>query len=189
VSAQRRRSDHDPFAVLGLAPGADADAVRSARRRLAMELHPDHGGDAARMRALNEAYEEAMARLGAPAAAAPAPATPARPAPADRPREGPRHRTVERDEPSFVVEALPAEAFEALLIVATWMGEVLVDDPPYLMEAHLLEPAECWCRLELLSEAGATTVMLTVAGVEGVAPPIEAVRDQWVSNLNLLGRA
>jgi hypothetical protein len=86
-----------------------------------------------------------------------------------------------------VIEALPLEAFEALLVVATWMGEVLVDDPPYLLEAHLDDPAECWCRLELLPEAGASTVLLTVAGVEGIAPPVEAVRDRWIENLNQLG--
>ena len=57
---------------------------------------------------------------------------------------------VERDEPSFVIEVLPAEAFEALLVVANWMGEVMVDDLPYMLEAHLYEPDECWCRLELL---------------------------------------
>ena len=74
---------------------------------------------------------------------------------------------MQRDDPSFVIEALPAEAFEALLIVANWMGEVMVDDPPYLLEAHLYDPAECWCRLELLPEAGASTVMLTVVARGG----------------------
>jgi hypothetical protein len=113
---------------------------------------------------------------------------PAPEAPPSRPAPSPGGRPrVERDEPSFVIEALPAEAFEALLVVASWMGEVLVDDPPYLLEAHLYEPGECWCRLELLPEAGASTVMLTVAGIEGVAPPVEAVRDLWIANLNALG--
>ena len=95
---------------------------------------------------------------------------------------------MERDDPSFVIEALPAEAFEALLVVASWIGEVLVDEPPYLLDVHLYEPGECWCRLELLPEAVASTVMLTVAGLEGVAPPVEDVRDLWVANLNALGR-
>lgn len=34
----------DAWAVLGLAPGADADAVRAAHRRLMQKLHPDRGG-------------------------------------------------------------------------------------------------------------------------------------------------
>ena len=153
------------------------------------------------MQAINVAYEEAMELVVArelrgpigdgPAPAAtppsPAPSEPPAEAPAPGPRPGGRPR-VERDDPSFVIEALPAEAFEALLVVASWIGEVLVDEPPYLLEVHLYEPGECWCRLELLPEAGASTVMLTVAGLEGVAPPVEDVRDLWVANLNALGR-
>ena len=184
-------SGPDPFAVLGLPPTAGSDDLRLARRRLALAEHPDRGGSADRMQAINVAYEEAMelvvARgLRAPAAEAPAPPPTPTPPPMPQPEPGGRPR-VERDDPSFVIEALPAEAFEALLVVASWIGEVLVDEPPYLLDVHLYEPAECWCRLELLPEAGASTVMLTVAGLEGVAPPVEDVRDLWVANLNALG--
>ena len=42
---------------------ADADALRSARRRLALDLHPDRGGSADRMQAINVAFEEAMGLL------------------------------------------------------------------------------------------------------------------------------
>jgi hypothetical protein len=189
VNAAREEAP-DPFAVLGLTADADADAVRAARRRLAKALHPDRGGDAARMQAINVAFERAMAQIGAPRAVVEVVTSrPSPPTSTNEDAEPVGRRRLERDEPSFVIEALPAEAFEALLVVASWMGEVLVDDPPYLLEAHLDEPSECWCRLELLPEAGATTVMLTVAGVEGVAPPVESVRDLWVANLNRLGTA
>jgi hypothetical protein len=195
----RRSSTADPFAVLGLPSTAGADDLRLARRRLALAEHPDRGGSADRMQAINVAYEEAMElvvarELHGPIAdggrsPAPPPAPPEGPAeaPSSGPRTGGRPR-VERDDPSFVIEALPAEAYEALLVVASWIGEVLVDEPPYLLDVHLYEPGECWCRLELLPEAGASTVMLTVAGLEGVAPPVEDVRDLWVANLNALGR-
>jgi len=97
---------------------------------------------------------------------------------------------VEQDAPSFSIDVLPAEAFEALLVVADWAGQVLVDDPPYLLEVHLYEPADCWCRLELVPEAGASMVTVTVAGVGGVPPPpVEDVRDLWISMLNQLGRS
>ncbi|MEZ5216771.1 MAG: hypothetical protein R2715_09340 [Ilumatobacteraceae bacterium] len=52
-----------------------------------------------------------------------------------------------------MIEALPVEAYEALLVVATWIGEVLVDEPPYLLDVHLHEPRPCWCRLELVPDA------------------------------------
>jgi hypothetical protein len=34
----------EAYAILGLAPGADADAIRAAHHRLMKQLHPDHGG-------------------------------------------------------------------------------------------------------------------------------------------------
>lgn len=91
--------------------------------------------------------------------------------------------------PSFSIDLLPAEAFEALVVVVGWIGEVLVDDPPYLLDTHLDEPAECWCRIELLPEAGASMVGLTVIGVEGSDPPaVDDVRDVLISCLHQLGR-
>ena len=161
----------DPFAVLGVGRDATLDEVRSARRKLAAEFHPDHGGDGERMGEINVAYQEVLAQLSQPA-----------PVPVLR-----RYPGVQRDEPSFTIDTLPAEAFEALLIVTSWMGEVLVDDPPYVLEVHLTDPSPCWCRLDLLPDAGGSTVTLTVASIDNLpAPDVEAVRDLWVANLNRL---
>lgn len=178
----------DPFAVLGLTRAASLDEVRDARRRLARALHPDVGGDAARMQEVNVAFEAAVAHLTG-RRQLPAEPTRPRPRPARRPPAPHRHRGARRDVPSFTVDALPAEAFEALLVVTSWLGEVLVDDPPYVLEVHLTEPSPCWCRLDLVPDAGGSTVSLTVVGVDGSATPDpEDVRDVWVANLNSLGR-
>ncbi len=91
------------------------------------------------------------------------------------------------DHPSFTIEALPVEAYEGLLVVASWIGEVVDDDPPYRLETLLVEPGSCWCTLELVPEAGSTSVGLTVAAQAGQhLPDTDSVRDTWVSNLNRL---
>jgi hypothetical protein len=171
----------DPFAVLGVGHNATLDEVRSARRRLAAQFHPDHGGDAAKMGEINVAFDAVVYQLLHPAASTPVEAPiPAPPVPR-------RYPGVQHDAPSFTIDTLPAEAFEALLIVTSWMGEVLVDDPPYVLEVHLTEPAPCWCRLDLVPDAGGSTVTLTVASIDGTpAPDIEQVRDLWIANLNKL---
>ena len=172
----------DPFAVLGVGRDATLEEVRTARRKLAAEFHPDHGGDPVRMGEINIAFDAVVAEITVgPGSPSPAAATPSQPS------GGRRHPGVQHDAPSFTIDTLPVEAFEALLIVTSWMGELLVDDPPYVLEVHLTEPAPCWCRLDLVPDAGSSTVSLTVASIDGTpAPDVEAVRDLWVANLNRL---
>lgn len=174
----------DPFAVLGLPPGASVAAIETARRTLAKTAHPDVGGSVGQMQLINSAADEATRRAGGNAAptAQPSPA----PAPPATPPPGPGlHWRV--DHPSFTIEALPAESFEALFVVASWLGETIDDDPPYRLDVELAEPVPCWCRLELLPDAGATTVGLTVGSEQGItAADLDAVRDAWVAALNLL---
>ncbi len=182
----------DPYELLGVAPSATLAELSTARRRLAKHLHPDRGGDETAMQALNAAYVEAARRTEArgasptqPVVESPAPSGSS--ANAARPRRRPI-RGVQHDAPSFTIDVLPAEAYEALVVVTSWMGEVLVDDPPYLLEVFLHDPSPCWCRLDLVPDAGATTVSLMVAALEGdPAPDIDDVRDVWVANLNRLG--
>ncbi len=96
---------------------------------------------------------------------------------------------VAHDVASFTIEALPAEAFESVLVAASWLGDVVVDDPPYLLEIDLGEPFDCWCRLDLVPDAGASTVSVMLASRDGrPVPDLDAVRDAWVSTLNQLGR-
>ena len=47
----------DFYEVLQVHPRAEAEVIRAAYRTLARKYHPDHGGDAARMIALNDAWD------------------------------------------------------------------------------------------------------------------------------------
>lgn len=175
--------DGDPFDVLGIDRASTADDVHRARRRLAKRLHPDHGGDAAGMQAINAAADAALLALHNRSSRAEDETSDH----LDDDVPVPRGRRIATDSPSFTVEALPVETFDALVIVANWMGEVLVDDPPYVLESHLFDPFECWCRLDIVPDAGASTVSIAVGTYDDRSlPDLDAVRDAWVANLNRL---
>ncbi len=179
-------TEADAFTVLGVARGATLDEVRAARRKLALELHPDRSAgnpDAERrMQEVNAAFDRAVKEIRGEHSAAGEP-----------PPESPPVRQVARistDVASFVVDCMRPEAFERLFIVSHWVGEPLYADPPGLLEVHLQEPWPCFCRLEMLPEAGATMVSLTVGNIEPSwleAPDIDTIRDLYVLMLNRLG--
>jgi hypothetical protein len=181
--AEHGGASADVFAVLGLAPGAAAREVHVARRRLAKAEHPDVGGSEERMRRINEAADAALEMLARRSAATGRPER--------RPGRGsdaePDAWPVCRDHPSFVVEALPVEAFEALRIVASWLGDVVDDDPPYSLEMVFADPPGIWCRLDLVPDAGSSTVSVTASGDAGSpTPDVESIRDVLIDALNRL---
>ncbi len=47
----------DYYEVLGIDKNASADEIKKAFRRKAVEFHPDRGGDEAKFKEVNEAYE------------------------------------------------------------------------------------------------------------------------------------
>jgi hypothetical protein len=149
----------DPFEILGLAPGATADEVRAARRRLAKRAHPDAGGNHRAMQQVNDAAAAALAATPPPGpepAPEPAPEPDAAdpgPDPAEHPNEA-----------AFTVDALPVVACHFLLAAVATLGEVLDADEPYRIEAYLNEPAPCFATLDLVPEAGGSIVTVTVDG-------------------------
>ncbi len=50
-------SKRDYYEALGVGKGASADEIKKAFRRAAVEHHPDKGGDEAKFKEINEAYE------------------------------------------------------------------------------------------------------------------------------------
>lgn len=174
----------NPFATLGLTDDASAAEVRSARRDLARSLHPDAGGDASAMQAVNAAAAEALRIIAAPAPE-PEPSTP-RPGPsaAGDQRDAEWVGTA-RDVPSFTIEALPVEAFEALLVATAEIGEVEDEEPPDVLRTLLADPLACWCQLDVVPDAGASTVSVSIAPVEGCRlPSLIDVRNAWIVALN-----
>jgi DnaJ-domain-containing protein 1 len=58
-----RKPPESAWSVLGLTATASAAEVRRAYRKLALETHPDRGGDAARFREVQRAYESIQRKL------------------------------------------------------------------------------------------------------------------------------
>jgi hypothetical protein len=57
-----KMSVEEAYAVLGLSPGADKEAIREAYHRLMMKLHPDHGGSDYLATQLNRARDVLLPR-------------------------------------------------------------------------------------------------------------------------------
>jgi hypothetical protein len=145
--------------------------ARAARRRLAKQLHPDlHPGEAersAQMSDVNRALTEIEARGGERAPVS-------------------TRASSSSDPDSFSVELLPVEAFEALIVAAYGLGDILVTEEPYLLELYLTEPSPCFCRLALVPEAGGSLVTVDVSPAHDAheAPDPQAVIEVLVTELN-----
>ncbi|MFZ1249538.1 MAG: J domain-containing protein [Candidatus Saccharimonadales bacterium] len=57
MSSQGRKSFTDYYALLGVPPTASSGVIRTAYLKAAKSSHPDAGGSAEAMQALNKAYE------------------------------------------------------------------------------------------------------------------------------------
>jgi hypothetical protein len=161
------------LALLGLGDDFDDVALRRARRLALIANHPDHGGSREKLDAVECAYTVLSSEN------------------ADLANSAMRFRVEDvvrlrrgSDRPSFTIEALPVDAYELLLMAAAELGDVADDDPPYRLEVRMNEPPATWVSLELVPDAGASTVSLVVESQ--VALDIDQVRDAWVDTINAL---
>ena len=184
------------FEILGLdAEQADVDDVVRARRRLAAQFHPDRGGDPARMVEVNAATDRALRHIalrahggsGTEQSSAPSPVRQDHASEREHSREGEHPQVVDR--PSFTVDVLPVDAFEGLLLVIAELGEIVDEDPPYVLETLIRDRGDghgTWCRLELVPDAGSTTVSLFVESDGPGGASVTEIRDAWIEGLNRL---
>lgn len=164
------------YAVLGIDAAASDQEVRAARRRAAWAAHPDRGGSHAAMAAVNAAFVGVMSARGSKSV-----------------ERSVGRRTIDNDIPSFTMDVLPVDAFEFLLLAARDIGEIVDSDPPYALEVmlyseragaaadHVVSDQGIWCRLDVVPDAGSSTVSLWCEG------DAEACRDLWVEAINALG--
>ncbi len=161
------------YKLFGLTQTASVDEIIQARRFLALEFHPDRGGSDEHMALVNVAFDEIMNvrhQQNLESLQIFIPKVPS---------------AIEIDRPSFVINALPIVAFELLLVAGRIIGDVALDDPPNLLEVHIGDPILTWCRLEVLPDAGSSSVSLTVDGLTNALN----IRDLWIATINEIGRA
>ena len=164
---------NNPFALLDVSASASVEEIRQAWKSKARRAHPDAGGSHEAMQLLNEAFLDALSRV----------------------QTVPRKTSYTvglRDVSSFTVAVLPVDCYLALEVVAAMCGPTIGDDQPYMIE-FMLHDAEVggalngWCRCDLVPEAGATTVSITVGSAENSPQPrSEEVRDYLVNALNTI---
>jgi hypothetical protein len=186
----------DPFVTLGISADSSVDVIKDAWREKARVCHPDVGGTHEAMQQLNEALRLALLEVTSTAKSTSDVTAPSGETTwsTNRASSGEKMssyvRTVDahrssRDVSSFTIDCLPVEAFEALLIASSWHGDVAIDESPYVLEMVVRDPFSCWVRFDILPEAGASMVSITVSTIAGHRQvSAEEVRDLFVDSLN-----
>lgn len=173
--------DESYYELLGVTRASTVSEIVAARRVLALEFHPDRGGDPQHMALINLAFDAIIASHGKQSADSISITKTETAEPDVTARDVTTRFAVDR--PSFTINALPAVAYEVLLLAARVIGDISSDEPPYLLEVQLEDPPMTWCRLEIVPDAGSSTISFVVD--KEIDP--QQIRDLWVTTINEIG--
>ncbi len=169
------------YQLLGVTRSSTVSEIVAARRVLAREFHPDRGGDPQHMALINLACDAIIASRGEQSS------EPLSTNKSQTSVPGPPARVVVTkfsvDRPSFTINALPVVAYEVLLLAARVLGDVSSDEPPYLLEVQLEDPPLTWCQLEIVPDAGSSSVSFVL----DKETDTQEIRDLWVRTINEIG--
>lgn len=177
-------------AVLGIAAGADWEAVRAAYRRAIRGAHPDthgHGATATAVR-LNEAYSVLQEARRAGTLDRPAPPPPAAPPPP--PPAPPTVGVAVEANDTLLLAAPPDEAFLVLLEAAHQVGNVsYIDRSCGIFETVVRQDDEtCSLLVTLQGRAHGTEAFLALEALERAASlPTDRVLDRLLDALRAPG--
>ncbi len=173
--------DDSYYQLLGVTRESTVSEIVAARRVLAREFHPDRGGDPQHMALINLAFDAIIASHGEPSAESISTTKTETAEPDVTARDVATKFSVDR--PSFTINALPVFAYEVLLLAARVLGDVSSDEPPYLLEVQLEDPPMTWCRLEIVPDAGSSTISFVI----DKEIDAQLIRDLWVATINEIG--
>jgi hypothetical protein len=173
----------ESFEILGISADSDEGEIRRAWREKASSLHPDVGGSHNAMIRLNDALRVALAhhRLCDQQATDVAP------------QSSPKRTRgyAARDMSCFTINALPVDAWPLLHTSAIHCGPIIDEEEPYVLEFMLSDTSieaftSVMCRCEIVPEAGASTVHISLFSERRNVDGVEIVRDLLVSTINEL---
>jgi len=173
--------DESYYELLGVTRASTVSEIVAARRVLAREFHPDRGGDPQYMALINLAFDAIIASRGEQSAESISTTKTQTTKPEVVTRDGVTRFSVDR--PSFTINALPVVAYEVLLLAAQVLGDISSDEPPYVLEVQLEDPPMTWCRLEIVPDAGSSTISFVI----DKEVDSQLIRDLWVTTINEIG--
>lgn len=98
-----------------------------------------------------------------------------------------------RDVSSFTINALPVDSWQLLTLAAAECGPIVDEEEPYLLEFMLSDLSvakfkNSICRCDIVPEAGASTVHISLISTVDKPEDIETVRDLLVDLVNEISR-